>query len=154
MREALAEAETAAAEGEVPIGAVAVLDGRVVSRGHNRRRALSDITAHAEVMCLRGVWELAEGDFDLSRLCIYSTLEPCAMCTGAIVHYRIGRVVFGETDVMLGACGGAMDTARHAGLSVTGGVLREECRRLLLEFFERENGRPSARWADIELPTE
>jgi len=154
MREAIAEAEAAAAEGEVPIGAVAVLDGRVVSRGHNRRRARSDITAHAEMMCLRGVWELAEGDFDLSRLSIYSTLEPCAMCTGAIVHYRIGRVVYGEADVMLGACGGAMDNARNAGVTVIGGVLRQECRTLLLDFFERENGQPSARWADIELPAE
>ena len=152
MEEALAEAEAGMAEGEVPIGAIAVAGGRIVSRGHNRRRELGDITAHAEMVCLRGLYELAEADFDLSGVTIYSSLEPCAMCSGAIIHYRIGRVVYGERDVMLGAAGSAMDMLAAAGVPVTGGVLRERSRRLLLSFFERENGAPGARWGDIELP--
>lgn len=152
MAEALAEAKAALAEGEVPIGAVAVSDGRIVSRGHNRRNALHDMTAHAEMMCLRGLWDLADDDFGLRHVTIYSTLEPCAMCAGAMIHYRIGAVVYGETDLMLGACGGAMEILK--GIPATGGVLRQECRRLLLEFFEKENGRPGTRWRDIELPAD
>ena len=151
MAEAVEEAVSRLTDGEVPIGAVAVRDGRVVARGHNRRNALRDITAHAEMMCLR---DLSKGidSFELGDVTIYSTLEPCAMCLGAMIHYRVGRVVFGERDLLLGACGSAMDLARGRGIEVVAGVERQPCRGVLLAFFERELGHPATRWEDIELP--
>jgi tRNA(adenine34) deaminase len=152
MREAVAEARRGLAEGEVPIGAVAVRDGRVVARGHNRRNALSDPTAHAEMICLRDLGSRAGLDFDLSAVTVYSTLEPCAMCSGAMIHYRVGRCVWGERDLLLGAAGSAMRILEEHGVESLGGVLRAECRAPLLEFFERELGRSSCQWEDIRLP--
>ncbi len=153
MAEAVTEARKGFAEGEVPIGAVAVKDGRIVARGHNRRNSLSDITAHAEMVCLRNL-SAQKLDFDLSGVTIYSTLEPCAMCTGAMIHYKIGRVVFGEIDLIAGACGTKYDFHRQAGLCAQGGVMRMESRQPLLEFFEKELGRKSNSWMDIVLPAE
>jgi len=153
MAEAVAEALKGLAEGEVPIGAVAVKDGQIVARGHNRRNALSDITAHAEMVCLRNL--SAKGlDFDLSNITIYSTLEPCAMCTGTMIHYKIKRVVFGEIDIIAGACGTKYDFHKQAGLIAAGGILRQESRQPLLDYFEKELGHKSNRWEDIELPSE
>jgi tRNA(adenine34) deaminase len=154
MGQALAEARAALAEGEVPIGAVAVRDGRVIARGHNRRVALRDITAHAEMVCLRDLSARLGLEFDLSDVTLYSTLEPCAMCSGAMIHHRVGRCVWGERDLLLGAAGSAMDILVPGGVDSRGGVLREECRAPLLEFFERQLGRPSTEWEDIRLPTE
>jgi tRNA(adenine34) deaminase len=156
MSEAITEALKGAAEGEVPIGAAAVKNGRIIARGHNRRIALTDITAHAEISCLRSlsaINQMENGglDFNLSNITFYSTLEPCSMCLGAMIHYRIGRIVFGEYDLLLGACGSKYGFDKTAGLRVSGGVLRHECRKPLLEFFERQLGHPSSRWKDIEL---
>ena len=151
MAEAVAEALQGFAEGEVPIGAVAVKDGRIVARGHNRRNALSDITAHAEMVCLRNL-SAQKLDFDLSGVTIYSTLEPCAMCTGAMIHYKISRVVFREIDLIAGACGTKYDFHKQAGLCAQGGVMRAESRQPLLDFFEKELGRKSNSWMDIILP--
>jgi tRNA(adenine34) deaminase len=151
MAEAIAEARQGFSEGEVPIGAVAVKDGVIVARGHNRRKALSDITSHAEMMCLRNL-SSRKLDFDLSGVTIYSTLEPCAMCTGAMIHYKIGRVVFGEYDIIAGACGTKYKFHEQARLRAFGGVSRKEARQPLLDYFEKELGYKSNRWMDIELP--
>jgi len=151
MAEAVSEARLGLAEGEVPIGSVAVRDGRIIARGHNRRNALADITAHAEMMCLRDLSTRID-TFELGDVTIYSTLEPCAMCLGAMIHYRVGRVVYGERDVLLGACGSAMDFASQVPIAVTSGVLRDACRQPLLEFFAHQLGHPATRWEDIELP--
>jgi tRNA(adenine34) deaminase len=153
MAEAVAEALKGFAEGEVPIGAVAVKGGKIVARGHNKRNALSDVTAHAEMICLRNL--SSKGlEFNLSDVTIYSTLEPCAMCAGAMIHYKIGRVVFGEIDIIAGACGTKYNFHQQAGLDVTGGVMRVESRQPLLDFFEKQLGRKSNCWMDIELPPE
>lgn len=151
MAEAVAEALKGFSEGEVPIGAVAVRDGEIIARGHNRRNALSDITAHAEMVCLRNL-SSAGLDFDLSDVTIYSTLEPCAMCTGAMIHYKVGRVVFGEIDIIAGACGTTYKFGEQAGLKIKGGVCREASRQPLLDYFERQLGHKSNSWEDIELP--
>jgi tRNA(adenine34) deaminase len=150
MREALGEAENALAEGEVPIGAVAVSDGVIVARGHNRRRALEDITAHAEMVCLRNLSPKLDG-LNLTNITIYSTLEPCAMCAGAMIHYGCARVVYGAKDLKLGASGSAFNFLSEAKIPVTGGVLDEECREILSTFFENELGYPSRKWEDIEI---
>jgi len=167
MREAIAEARAGLAEGEVPIGAVAVRGGAIVARGHNRRNALNDLTAHAEMVCLRSLGMPPAVSLGLCDLTLYSTLEPCAMCTGAILHYRVGRVVYGERDLLLGAHGTALDILGNPAIiarvpddpdtvqalpEVVGGVLRQECRAVLLEFFARELGYASTRWRDIQLP--
>jgi len=150
MLEALREAEIGYEEGEVPIGAVAVRDGKIVAMGHNRRRALSDITAHAEMMCLRNLSHELDG-FDLGEITIYSTLEPCAMCAGAMIHYGIGRVVYGARDLRLGADGSEYNFLDDAKIEVTGGVLDRECREILYKFFEKETGTASRTWQDIAL---
>ena len=152
MLAALAEARAALAEGEAPIGAVAVRGGAVVGRGHNRRIALRDPTAHAEMMCLRDLGARDGLRCDLSAVTIYSTLEPCAMCSGAMIHYRVRGCVYGERDVLLGAAGSAFDILARSRVMVTGGVLRAECRALLLKFFAKQLGRPSTAWEDIRLP--
>ena len=138
MREALALAEEAAAAGEVPVGAVVVRDGEVVGRGWNRPISTRDPTAHAEVVALR---EAAArlGNYRLPGCDLYVTLEPCAMCVGAMVHARIARVVFGATDPKTGACGSIVDLPaiahwNHHGV-FTGGMLAPECSALLRRFF-------------------
>lgn len=159
MAEAIVEAQKGMAEGEVPIGAVAVKDGVVIARGHNKRITLSDITAHAEIVCLRDLSARHQDhhgnlSFDLSDVAIYSTLEPCAMCLGAMIHYHIVRVVYGERDVLFGACGSKFAFHEKAYIKVSGGVLRCESRQPLLDFFEKELGHKSNKWMDIELPEE
>ena len=148
MKAALREAEKALKEGEVPIGAVAVSRGTIIARGHNRRRALDDITAHAEMMCLRELSPNSNG-LDLSEVTVYSTLEPCAMCAGAMIHYGANRVVFGATDKKLGAAGGHDKYLAESNVEVKGGVLKDECRQILLDFFEKELGVKSNSWEDI-----
>ncbi len=152
MRGAVAEAQKALAEGEVPVGAVAVRGGEIIARGHNRRISLSDLTAHAEMTCLRDLSSRLGLEFDLSDVTIYSTLEPCAMCSGAMIHYRVGRCVYGERDLLLGAAGSRFDILGESDVKVESGVLRAECRAPLLEFFERQSGHPSCQWEDIRLP--
>ena len=150
MGEALKKAEEAEREGEVPIGAVAVKDGEIIARGHNQRRGLSDITAHAEIMALR---ELSPGlgSMDLSGITIYSTLEPCAMCAGAMLHYRVARIVYGARDLKLGAIDSRFHVLKGSKIEVREGVLRDECAAILTSFFEKELGRPSREWEDISV---
>jgi tRNA(adenine34) deaminase len=138
MREALALAAQAAAKGEVPVGAVLVKDGRILARGYNRPISSRDPTAHAEIVALRE-GAAAEGNYRLPGCELYVTLEPCAMCVGAMVHARIARVVYGATDAKTGACGSIVDLPaiahwNHHGV-FSGGVLAEECGAVLRRFF-------------------
>jgi len=138
MREALSLARRAAEAGEVPVGAVVVKDAAVIGRGHNRPVSERDPTAHAEVIALRDAAQNV-GNYRLADCSLYVTLEPCAMCAGAIMHARIGRVIYGTTDPKSGACGSvvnlfAEDRLNHHA-TVTGGVLAEEAARLLQVFF-------------------
>jgi len=138
MREALALAAQAAAAGEVPVGAVLVKGGRVIGRGFNRPISTADPTAHAEIVALREA-AAAEGNYRLPGSELFVTLEPCAMCVGALVHARIARVVFGARDPKTGACGSIVDLPaiahwNHHG-SFEGGLLAEECGSMLRRFF-------------------
>jgi len=140
MAEALDLARTAAALGEVPVGAVVVADGRVVGRGFNRREIDQDPLAHAELLAIREACATL-GRWRLSDATLYVTLEPCVMCAGALVQARLGRLVFGTTDPQYGAVGSQFDLPRDARLNhrvaVTGGVEHEACRALLDGFFAR-----------------
>ena len=144
MREALALAGEAAAAGEVPVGAVVVKDGAVIGRGYNRPISSADPTAHAEIVAMREA-AAALGNYRLPGCELYVTLEPCAMCVGAMVHARIARVVFGTRDPKTGACGSIVDLPglatfnHHAAFE--GGVLAEECGAVLKRFFaDRRRG--------------
>jgi len=138
MREAIALAHAAQARGEVPVGAVVVSDGRIVGRGGNAPIAASDPTAHAEIAALREAGR-ALGNYRLPDCDLYVTLEPCAMCAGALIHSRIRRVVFGASDPKTGACGSVVDLFAEPRLnhhtSVSGGVAAQECGSLLSAFF-------------------
>ena len=148
MRVALAEAEVARNDGEVPVGAIVVLDGKIVGRGRNRVIGSNDPTAHAEVVALRDAASRI-GNYRLTGVTVYSTIEPCAMCAGAIVHARVGRLVYGASDPKAGA------VVTHLGICSTdffnhkvivgGGILEDECRRVLQSFFrDRRNTRQHA----------
>ncbi len=138
MRAALALAAAAAAQGEVPVGAVVVKDGEIVGRGSNRPIGTHDPTAHAEIVALRDAASRL-GNYRLTGCELHVTLEPCAMCVGAMLHARLARVVFGARDPKTGACGGALDLASEPALNhhttFAGGVLEEECGALLKRFF-------------------
>jgi tRNA(adenine34) deaminase len=138
MRAALAEAHSAAEAGEVPIGAVVVLRGEVVARGQNRVLRDCDPTAHAEIVALRAAAQ-AIGNYRLLDCELYVTLEPCAMCAGAMIHARLGRLVYGASDPKAGAAGSVLEVLNHPRLNhqmaVTSGILAEECGDLLRAFF-------------------
>src|SRR5919206_1274819 len=138
MAEALAEARKAAADGEVPIGAVVVHDGRIVGRGRNARETRHDPTAHAEVLALQEAAR-ALGRWRMSGATVYATLEPCPMCAGALVNARVDRLVYAVPDPKAGAAGTLFDIVRDSRLNhrieVTAGVLGRECGELLTEFF-------------------
>ncbi|MCU0635882.1 MAG: tRNA adenosine(34) deaminase TadA [Gemmatimonadaceae bacterium] len=138
MQLALAEAASAAAAGEVPVGAVIVRDGVVVARGGNRMVRDADATAHAEVLVIRAAMR-AVGDARLAGCTLYVTLEPCAMCAGAIVLARVDRLVFGAFDDKAGMCGSVGDLVRHPRLNhrpaVRAGVGAEAASALLRSFF-------------------
>jgi tRNA(adenine34) deaminase len=138
MAEALALARAAEARGEVPIGAVVVRNGEIVGRGGNAPIAAADPTAHAEIAALRDAGR-SLGNYRLPGCDLYVTIEPCAMCAGAILHARIGRVVFGARDPKTGACGSVVDLFAEPRLNhhatVTGGVLAAESGALLSAFF-------------------
>ena len=144
MAEALAEARKAAAEGEVPIGAVVVYEGRVIGRGRNARETLRDPTAHAEVLALQ---EAARslGRWRLTGATVYATLEPCPMCAGALVNARVDRLVYAVPDPKAGAAGTLFDVPRDARLNhrveVSSGVLAAECGELLSSFFRSRRGK-------------
>ena len=147
MREALRLAEKARAAEEVPVGAVVVKDGRIISRAYNQVELLKDATAHAEMIALTSA-EAAVGDWRLTDCDLYVSKEPCPMCAGAIVHTRIRRVIFGCPDVRAGAAGTVMNLVQHKSLNhqtlVTGSVLQNECAAVLQDFFRKKRARPDA----------
>ena len=148
MELALDEARAAAAEGEVPVGAVCVVDGRVVAQRHNERERTGDPTAHAELLALRDA-AAALGRWRLGDATIVVTLEPCPMCAGAMVAARLGRLVYGAADPKAGACGTLYNLCADPRLNhevpVTGGVRAAECGALLTSFFaDRRNDRARA----------
>jgi tRNA(adenine34) deaminase len=138
MRRALELAHEAQAGGEVPVGAVLVSEGRIVAEGWNRPIGDCDPTAHAEIIALRA-GASALGSYRLTGTTLYVTLEPCAMCAGAMVHARVQRLVYAATDPRAGAAGSVFNIVQHPALNhrleCTGGVLAEECSTLLRGFF-------------------
>lgn len=148
MRLALAAAEQARLQGEVPVGAVLVKDGEVVAIGHNGPIGRHDPTAHAEIVALRAAAEKL-GNYRLPGCELYVTLEPCAMCSGAMMHARLARVVYAARDPKTGVCGSVLDLFAHEGLNhhteVVGGVLALEASSMLKSFFaeRRANARRS-----------
>ena len=138
MREALALAAQAAEQGEVPVGAVIVKDGQIVGRGCNAPISSADPSAHAEIRALRDAAKALE-NYRLGGCALYVSLEPCAMCAGAIMHARISRLVYGAADPKTGACGSVVDLFAESRLNhhavVTGGVLAAEAGKLLADFF-------------------
>lgn len=138
MREALAEARKAYGLGEVPIGAVVVLNGEIIGRGHNLREVLDDSTAHAEIMAMREAAR-AMGDWRLEDTTLYSTIEPCPMCAGAIVQFRVKTLVYGAKDPKAGAVDSLLDLVRdprfNHRVEVVSGVLEEECAGIIRAFF-------------------
>ena len=140
MRLALKEAERAYEEDEVPVGAVVVYEGRVIGRGHNRTEGLKDPTAHAEILAIGAAANYLDS-WRLEGTTLYVTLEPCAMCAGAIVLARVDRLVFGAYDPKAGACGSLMNIVQDPRLNhrveVRAGVLEEACGSLLKSFFQK-----------------
>ena len=138
MREALRLAVRASERGEVPVGALVVKNGKVVGRGYNAPISSKDPSAHAEIQALRGA-STALGNYRLEGCSLYVTLEPCAMCAGAIMHARVARLIYGAADPKTGACGSVVDLFSEKKLNhhtmVTGGVLADEAGKLLSEFF-------------------
>jgi len=144
MRLALREAERAAREGEVPVGAVLVAGGRVLARAHNRPIHLHDPSAHAEILALRRAAKKL-GNYRMEGCDLYATIEPCAMCAGAVVQARLQRVVFGAPDPKAGAGGSVLNVLDHPRLNyqpeVVAGMLADECAAVLREFFRRKRGK-------------
>ncbi|HSJ45612.1 MAG TPA: tRNA adenosine(34) deaminase TadA [Euzebyales bacterium] len=140
MDEALAEARAAEAHDDVPVGAVVVRDGQIIARAHNERERRQDPTAHAEMLALRAAAEVV-GSWRLERCVLYVTLEPCAMCAGAVVLARVPMLVYGASDPKAGAVGSLMDLARHERLNhsatVVSGIRADECAGVLTRFFHR-----------------
>jgi tRNA(adenine34) deaminase len=140
MRAALDQAREAGRRGEVPVGALVVLDGVIVGRGYNQPIASHDATAHAEIVALRDAGRRA-GNYRMTGATLYVTIEPCQMCVGAMIHARVARVVYGTREPKAGAIESAMRAHEHPALNhrmtATGGVLEDECRAVIQEFFER-----------------
>jgi tRNA(adenine34) deaminase len=138
MREALAEASRAAAQDEVPVGAVVVLEGKIIGRGHNQPIASKDPTAHAEIVAIREA-ATAVGAYRLPGAILYVTLEPCVMCVGAAIHARLAGIRYGARDDKAGALGSVYDIGRDGRLNhrieVVGGIMEEDCASILREFF-------------------
>jgi tRNA(adenine34) deaminase len=138
LRAAIDEALAAERDGEVPVGAIVVFDGAIVGRGNNRVLRDSDPTAHAEIVAMRAAGR-ALGNYRLEGCTLYVTLEPCAMCAGAILHARIKRLVYAAADPKAGACGSILGVMNHPQLNhkveVEAGLLAEECGALLTNFF-------------------
>lgn len=143
MRLALKEAEAAAEQGEVPVGAIIVVDGQVVSRAGNKRETLGDPTAHAEILALREAAARLD-TWRLSQASIYVTVEPCLMCMGALLMARVARLVYGCADAKAGACGSLYDISCDPRLNhriaVTRGVLADAAQEVLQKFFRQLRG--------------
>ena len=146
MKLALAQAALAGASGEVPVGAVVMKDGILIASGHNAPIANHDPSAHAEMQALRAA-ALALGNYRLPECELFVTLEPCAMCAGAMLHARLKRVVFGAADPKTGAGGSVIDLFAHAQLNhqtlVEGGILAQECADMLKGFFRQRRSKGS-----------
>lgn len=138
MQQAISQAQNAWALGEVPVGALVVKDGQVIATGFNQPIGNHDPTAHAEIMALRAAATIL-GNYRLPGCEMYVTLEPCAMCAGAMLHARLARVVYGASDPKTGACGSVLNLFEQEKLNhhteLTAGVMAEECGTLLKEFF-------------------
>lgn len=138
MREALVEAQKAAEKGEVPIGAVVVAEGAIVGRGHDLRESLCDASAHAEILAMR---EAAKqlGDWRLNHTTLYVTVEPCAMCAGAIVQFRVRRLVYGAPNPKAGSVDSILDIVHQPRFNhrveVISGIMEDECRAIIQNFF-------------------
>jgi tRNA(adenine34) deaminase len=141
---AIAQAEAAERDGEVPVGAVVVHSGEIIARGSNRVVRDSDPTAHAEIVAMRAAGAVL-GNYRLEGCTLYTTLEPCAMCAGAVLHARIARLVYAANDPKAGACGSVLNVMNHPRLNhkveLVSGVLAEECGSMLTEFFRRRRQR-------------
>lgn len=145
MREALVEARKAYALGEVPIGAVVVLNGDIIGRGHNLRETLMDSSAHAEILAMREAARCL-GDWRLTDATLYTTIEPCPMCAGAVVQFRVKTLVYGAADPKAGAVDSLVDLVRdprfNHRVEVISGVLEDECAEIIRAFFrELRTGR-------------
>jgi tRNA(adenine34) deaminase len=139
MQQALDQAKLAAMAGEVPVGAVLVRDGKIISRGFNQPIGNSDPSAHAEMIALRSAAQL-ESNYRLPGTTLYVTLEPCIMCAGAMLHARVERVVFGATDPKTGAAGSVLNVFSEKQINhqtqVEGGIMDDECGQVLRDFFK------------------
>jgi tRNA(adenine34) deaminase len=148
LRAAISEARLSEASGEVPVGAVLVHQGEIIGRGQNRVLRDHDPTAHAEIVALRQAARYVENYRLVPGCTLYVTLEPCAMCAGAILHARVARLVYGAVDPKAGACGSVLGVLNHPQLNhkveVSSGVLAMECGALLTEFFRARRGSPAA----------
>ncbi|WJV52831.1 tRNA adenosine(34) deaminase TadA [Pectobacteriaceae bacterium CE90] len=148
MRHALTLAQRAQNEGEVPVGAVLVCNDQVIGEGWNRPIGKHDPTAHAEMMALRQGGQVLQ-NYRLLNTTLYVTLEPCVMCAGAMIHSRIGRLVYGAADEKTGAAGSLVDILHHPGMNhqiqITRGVLAEECAAMLSAFFRMRREQNKAR---------
>jgi len=140
MQAALAEARKGFSEDEVPVGAVVVVDGKIIARAHNLRESLIDPTAHAEILAIKKAAKKL-GGWRLSGATLYTTLEPCPMCAGAIVHSRVRELVYGADDPKAGACGSIMNVVSSGHLNhrvkVRSGVLKKESSEILKKFFKK-----------------
>ncbi|KQV82642.1 zinc-binding protein [Massilia sp. Root351] len=147
MREALEQAQRAWDEGEVPVGAVVVKDGVVIARGYNQPIGKHDPTAHAEIVALRAAAEVL-GNYRLPGCELYVTLEPCVMCSGAMMHARLARIVYGAPDPKTGACGSVVNLFEQERLNhharTVGGVLADDCAGMLKSFFAARRAAASA----------
>ena len=147
LAEAIAEARLAAAIGEVPIGAVVVKDGVIIGRGHNRREADHDPTAHAEILALRQAGQTL-GTWRLSGCTLYVTMEPCPMCCGALINSRVDTVVYGANEPKFGSAGSQLNLLQFPGFNhnvkILGPLAEEECQALMREFFTELRARKRA----------
>ncbi len=153
LRAAIAEAHTAERDGEVPVGAVVVRDGQIIAGGNNRVLRDSDPTAHAEIVAMRAAGKIL-GNYRLEGCSLYTTLEPCAMCAGAILHARLARLVYAASDPKAGACGSVLSVMNHPRLNhkveVISGILAEECGGMLTEFFRARRQSASKAGSSLE----
>jgi len=141
MKLALLEAQKSKEIDEVPVGAIIVLDGEVISKNHNQSISQNNPTAHAEINAIRNAAEYI-GNYRMNETSLYVTLEPCAMCYGAIIHARISRLVFGAYDTKTGVCGSSIKLYEQACFNhspeIIGGVLEEDCSSILKDFFKEK----------------
>jgi tRNA(adenine34) deaminase len=147
MELALEQAAVAGQAGEVPVGALVIKNGEIIGRGHNRNLLDNDPTAHAEIVALREA-AARVGNHRLSGCLMITTIEPCSMCAGALIHARVARLVYGAADIKAGAVGSVLEVLNHPRLNhrmeVTRGVLADRCSEIIQDFFrrKREPGKP------------